>query len=117
MAALLEGLSTIRTSVSADIFDANTNVDHKHKETSDNNGNIYVSSTVTLTPPHAINSKVDTTTPKMSILFNQLTDIKDGYFGKFESVDSQRACRETFCKNPILFPANQTNQNKTMVEK
>ena len=53
----------------------------------------------------------------MSILFNQLEDIKVGYFGVFEFVDSQRAHRKTFIDEPMLYPANPTNQNKTIAEK
>ena len=53
----------------------------------------------------------------MSILFNQSEYIKVGYFGKFEFVDSQRAHCENFDKDPMVFPANPTNQNKTMTEK
>ena len=72
---------------------------------------------VTLTPPHASKYRVAITTPKMSILFNQSEDTKVGYFGKFELVDSQRSHCKTFGKNPMLFPANPTNQNKTTAEK
>ena len=90
---------------------------HQHKEASDENGENDGSSAVTSTPHRANKSIVATTTPKMSILFNQLEDIKVGYFGHFEFVDSQRAHRETFGDNPMLFPANLTNQNKTMAEK
>ena len=53
----------------------------------------------------------------MSILFNQSEYIKVGYFGKFGFLDSQRAHLETFGKDPMLFPANPINRNKTMEEK
>ena len=69
MAALLEGSSTIITSISADIFDAKTDVAHQNKESSDENGDNDGSSAVTSTPPRARKSRVDTTTLKMSILF------------------------------------------------
>ena len=114
MSALLEVSSTIRTSGSADIFDAKTNVAHNHKESSDDNGNNYGSSADTSNPPCASKSQVATTTPKISIIFNQSADIKVGSFGNFKFVDSQRARRETFGGDPMIFPANPTNQNKTM---
>ena len=75
------------------------------------------SGVVTLAPPRASKYRVAITTPKMSILFNQPEDIKVGYFGKFEFVDIQRAHCETFGDEPMLFPDNPTNQNKTMTEK
>ena len=90
---------------------------HQHKETSDKDGENYGSSAVTLTPPRASKSRVGTTTPKMSILFNQSEDIKVGYFGHFEFLDIQRSHCETFCDNPMLFTVNLTNKNKTMAEK
>ena len=83
MDALIEGSSTIRTSVSADLFGANTDVAHHHKDSCDVNGENYGSSLVTLTPPCMFKSKVATTKPKMSILSNQSADIKVGYFGNF----------------------------------
>ena len=62
-------------------------------------------------------SNVANTTPKMSILFNQLADIKVGYFGKFELVDIQRYHRDNFGDIPRIFPANPTKQEKTMAQK
>ena len=53
----------------------------------------------------------------MSILFNQSEDIKVGYFGRFEFLDSQIYHLETFGDDPILFHANPTNQNKNISEK
>ena len=53
----------------------------------------------------------------MSILFNQSENIKVGYFGNFDFVDSQRAHRETFGKDPMLLPSDPKNQIKTMAEK
>ena len=53
----------------------------------------------------------------MSILFNQLENIKVGSFGNYEFVDIQRAHRETFVDNAMIFPANTANQNKNMAEK
>ena len=117
MDAFLEGSLNIRTSVSADIFDAKTDVAHQHKEASGDDGNNDGSSEVTLTPICISKSRVATTTPKISILFNQLEDIKVGYFGSFEFLDIQRSHCETFVDNPTIFPANPTNQNKTMSEK
>ena len=114
MAALIRGSSTITTSVSADVFDAKTDVAHHHKEASDDNDNKSGSGKVTSTSPCEGKSKVATTTPKMSILFNDLADIKVGYVGKIEFVDSQRAHHETFGDNPIIFPANPTNHIKTI---
>ena len=65
--------------------------------------------------PHLmVKSKVAITTPKMSMFLNQSVDIKVGYFGHFEFVDSQRAHHETFGDDPMIFTANPTNQNKTM---
>ena len=93
MADLLRGSSTIRTSASANLFNDKTDVVHQHKEASDDDGKNYGSSVVTPIPPHVEKSKIDTTTPKMSILFNQSEDIKVGHFGKIEFVDSQRAHR------------------------
>ena len=84
MAALLGGSSTIRTSVSADIFDDKTKGAHQHKEASDDNGNNDGSIMATLNPHRARKYKLATTTPKRSILFNQLEDIKVDYFGRFE---------------------------------
>ena len=83
MADLLKSSSLIRTIISADIFNAKTDVAHQHKEDNNNNVKNNGSSTVIFTPPRAINSRVSTTIPKMSILFNELTDIKVGYLGKF----------------------------------
>ena len=83
MAALLRGSSTIRTSVCADIFDANTNAAHQNEEASGNGGDNYGSSAVMSTPPCAGISKVATATPKISILFNNLVDIKVGFFVDF----------------------------------
>ena len=114
MAALLGGSSTIRTSATADIFDDKTNVAHQHKEDSDNDGRNYGSSVVTPTPPRVGKSTGATTTPKMSILFNQSEDIKVGHFVKIEFVYRQRAHRETFGEVLRIFLANPTNQNKTM---
>ena len=91
MAALLEVSSTIRTRFSTDIFDAKTDVVHHNKEASGEDGNNGGSSAVTSTPPRAIKSRIATTTPKMSILFNQSDDIKVGYFGNVGFVDSKRA--------------------------
>ena len=81
MSALLGGSSTIRTSDSADIFYDKTDVEHQKKEASDDNGDNDGSSAVMSTPPCVSKSKVATTTPKMSILFNQSEDIKVGHFG------------------------------------
>ena len=53
----------------------------------------------------------------MSILFNQSAGIQFGYFGKFKFVDRQRAHRETFCDEPMIFLDNPTKQKKPMVEK
>ena len=39
--------------------------------------------------PRADKSKVATTTQEMSILLNQLAEIKGGYFRKFDFVDTQ----------------------------
>ena len=52
----------------------------------------------------------------MSMLFNQLVDIKVGYFWNFEFVDIQRAHCETFGDDPMIFPDNPTKQDKTMLE-
>ena len=117
MAALLGGSLTIRTSISADIFNANINMSHHHKKASDNNSKNDGSSAVKPTPPCAVKSKVATTTPKMSIFFNQSGDIKIGYFGIFKFVDSQMDHHETFGEDPMIFPANPTKQNKTTSEK
>ena len=114
---LLEGSSTIRSSVSADLFNANTDMEHQHKEASEDDSENDESSAVTSTPTCASKSRVDTNAPKMSILFNQLIDIKVGYFEEFEFVGSQRSHRENFCDEPMIFPSNPTNQNKTMAEK
>ena len=46
-----------------------------------------------------------------------MADIKVGYLGKFEFVDSQRTYCETFGDDPMIFPANPTNHNKNMAEK
>ena len=81
MASLLGGSSTIRTSASADLFDDKTDVAHQHKDASDNDGKNCGSSAVTSTPPRMGKSKLATTTPKTSILFNQSEDIKVGHFG------------------------------------
>ena len=64
---------------------------HQHEEASEDNGESDGSILVTSTPPCAVISKVATTTPKMGMLFNQSENIKVGYFGEFEFVDSQRA--------------------------
>ena len=53
----------------------------------------------------------------MSILFNRSEDIKVGYFGNFEFVDSQIAHREISGNKPILFNAKPTKHNKTTAEK
>ena len=90
---------------------------HQNKEASDDDGDNYGSSEATLTPIRISKSRVATTTPKISILFNQLEDIKVGYFGIFEFLDIKRSHCETFVDNPTIFPANPTNQNKTMSEK
>ena len=117
MPALLKVSLDIRTSVSVDIFYSNTNVAHQHQESSDNDGENDGSSAVTSTPPRARKSKVDTTTPKISMFLNQSADLKVGYFGNFNFVDIQRAHRGTFGDNPMIFPANPTNNNKTMASK
>ena len=117
MGALLEGSLTIRTSVSDDLLNAKTDVARHYKESSENDGENDGSSVVPSTPTHASNSRVATTTPKISILFNQSGDIKVGYFGKFELLESQRDHHETVGDDPILCPDKPTNQNKTMVEK
>ena len=117
MAALFGGSSTIWNSVSAVLFDYNTNMAHQRKEASDINGKNNWISVVTQTPPCAVKSNVATTTPEMSTLFNQSADIKVGYFGIFEFVDIQRSQCETFGDNLINFPPNPTKQNKTMAEK
>ena len=114
MSDLLGGSSTIRTSASANLLIDKTNVAHQHKEASDDDGKNYGSSAVTQIPPHVGKSKVATTTPKISILFNQWEDIKVGHFGKVEFVDSQRAHRETFGEVPMILLANPANQLKTM---
>ena len=109
MDAFLEGSLNIRTSVSADIFDAKTDVAHQHKEASANDVKNDGSSAVTSTPPCARKYRVYTTTPKMSILFNQSAYIKVGYFGKFEFVDIQRDHHETFGDDPMIFTSKPTN--------
>ena len=114
MAALVRGSSTIRTSVSADIFDAKTDAARHHERASDENGKNYVSRKITLTPSCAGIYKVATITLRMSILFDQLVDIKVGYFGHFEFVDRQRYHRETFGNDPMIFSDNPTKQEKTM---
>ena len=90
---------------------------HHHKEASDKYAKNNGSSVVTLTPPHAGKSKLDNTTPKISILFNQLEDKKFGYFGNFEFVDIQRDHHKTFGGDTMIFTYNLTNQNKNMVDK
>ena len=55
---------------SANIFNDKTDVAHQHKEASDEDGKNYGSSAVMPIPPHVGKSKVATTTPKISILFN-----------------------------------------------
>ena len=117
MAAITRGSSAIRTSVSSDIFDDKTDGVNKHKEASYDYVENNESSAVTLNPPHAGISKVDTITPKMSILFNQSAYIKFGYHGKFEFVDTQRAKDDNFCKYHMIVPTNPTKQEKTMTEK
>ena len=114
---LLKGLLNIITSVSANIFDAKTNVVHHHKESSDDNDENGGSSVVILNPYLASKSRVAITSPKMSILFNLSENIKVGYFGHFVYVDNQRAHCETFGNNPMIFPSNPNNQNKNMTEK
>ena len=71
----------------------------------------------TLIPPCAGKYMVPTTTLKMRKLFNQSVDIKVGYFGIFELVESQKARLETFSHNPTIFTDNPPNHNKTMAEK
>ena len=83
MAAITRGSSAIRTSASSDIFDDKTDEANQHKEASYDYVKKNESSAVTLIPPHVGRSKVDTITPKMSILFNQSAYIKFGYHGKF----------------------------------
>ena len=117
MADLLKGSSTIRTSVSYDLFNAKTDVVNHQKEASDDDGNNDGSKVVTPTPPFANKSRVATTPPKMSILFNQLADINVGYFGNFGFLNIQRAHCENFDDYPMIFPTKQTNKNKTMAEK
>ena len=117
MYAILGGSLSFRTSSSDDIFGAKTDVAHQHKESNDNVGNNDKSRTVMLNPLCVVKSKVATTTPKTSILFNQVADIKVCYFGKFEFVDIQRAHRETFDDDHMIFTAQPTNKNKTMAEK
>ena len=117
MSELLGGSPTIITSVSADIFDAKTDVAHHNEKDSDNDGKNYGSSMVTLKPPHAGKSKVATNTPKTSALFTQSEYIKVGYFGKFEFVYIQRDHRETFYDEPMIFFVNPNNQNKTTAGK
>ena len=89
MDVLIGGSSNIIASVSADLFDSNINVLHHHKEASDDNIYNDRSNAVTSNSPCAIKSKVAITETKKSLLFNQSADIKVGYFGKFEFVDSQ----------------------------
>ena len=67
MATLIGGSSTIRTSVSAGIYDSKTGAAYNHEESRDKDGNTDVSSTVTSTPPHVGISKVAITTPKTNI--------------------------------------------------
>ena len=83
MADLLGGSSTIRTSGSADIFNAKTDVAHRNKEASEDNGKNNGISAFTSTSSYKSKYKVDNTTPKISILFNQSADIKVGYFSNF----------------------------------
>ena len=117
MAALLGSSSIIRTSVIDDFLDIKTNAAHQHEEASDFSGNNDGSSAAVLTQPRVGKAKVANTTPKMSILFNQLEDINIGYFGYFEFVDSQRSHHETFDNDPTVFPVNPTKQDKTIAEK
>ena len=67
MIDILGGWLTIITSVSAGLFNAMTDVTHKHKEDSDEDIKNNGSSVVMLNPTHAGKSKVANTTPKMSI--------------------------------------------------
>ena len=90
---------------------------NQHKEASENNVENNGSSVFTLTPPRAGKYKVATTTPKMSILFKQSTDIKFDYFGNFGFLYSQMAHRDSFGDDPMIFSTNPTNQNKNMSEK
>ena len=66
------------------MFDANTDASHQQNWASVDDGKNYGSIAVTSNPPCTGIYKATTTTPKMSILFNQSEDIKFGYFGKFE---------------------------------
>ena len=68
------------------------------------------------TPPHAVIAEVSTTTPKMSVFFNQSAEIKAGYFGKSKFVNRQRDHHETFRKHPTIFSSKPTKQEKTMSE-
>ena len=83
MDALLGGPFNIRTNVNADHFNAKTDVDRHNEEASDNDGKNNVSSMFMSTLPCVGRYKVATTTPKLSIFFNQLVDIKVDYFGNF----------------------------------
>ena len=48
----------------------------------------------------------------MSLLFNQLSDIKVGLLGNFQFVDSQRTHCDNFGGKPIIFLANPTKQER-----
>ena len=53
-------------------------------------------------------------TPQMSLLFNDISNIKVGYFGKLEFLDIQAAFAEVFGDKPtILAPNRTTSQDFT----
>ena len=63
------------------------------------------------------NSTVTPNTPKMNILFSNISDSKTGYYSGLEFMDKQDEFDKVFGKNPVLLPPNPTSINSSTTSK
>ena len=70
------------------------------------------------TPSNSMGTPVPPGTRKMSVLFNkQNNEVKNGYFGKLEFLDSQEKFEKTFGDKPTTPPPKPVSQDSSTVAK
>ena len=63
------------------------------------------------------NSTVTPNTPKMNLLFSNISNSKTKYYGCLELLDKQAEFDEVFGKNPVLLPTNPTSVDSSTTVK
>ena len=63
------------------------------------------------------NSTDPPNTPKMNILFSNMSNAKTGYYGGLGFLDKQEEFDKVFGKNPVLLPVNPTSVDSATTTK